>query len=106
MPKYLFTGSYTADGARAILKDTAAGRRQALTAAVEGLGGKVEGLWYAFGDDDLYALVDLPSNVRAAAISVLVASTGTFAPKIVALLTVDEMDEALKTKVNFRVAGT
>ena len=44
MPKYLISASYSADGLRGLQRDKASGRRQAVTAAIEGLGGKVEGL--------------------------------------------------------------
>ena len=52
MPKYLSRGSYSADGLKGLQKDKASGRRTAVTKAVEGLGGKLEAFYYAFGEDD------------------------------------------------------
>ena len=72
MPKYLLSASYSAEGLRGLQKDKASGRRQAVTAAVEGLGGKVECFYNALGADDVYVIVDLPDNSTAAAIGVTV----------------------------------
>ena len=45
MPKYLITASYSAEGLQGLQKDKASGRIRAATAAIEGLGGKVECLY-------------------------------------------------------------
>jgi uncharacterized protein with GYD domain len=36
-------------------------------ASVRALGGTVEAFYYAFGDDDVVMIVDLPNNIQAAA---------------------------------------
>jgi uncharacterized protein with GYD domain len=69
MPKSLISGSYSAEGLRGLQRDKASGRRQAVTAAVERVGGKLEGTYYALGEDDAYLIVDLPDNVSAAALA-------------------------------------
>ena len=46
MPKYLVSASYTADGLSGLQKDKASGRRRAVTAAIEGMGGKLECVYY------------------------------------------------------------
>lgn len=50
MPKYLVTANYTDTGLRGLLKEGGSKRREAATAAMEGLGAKVEAFYYAFGD--------------------------------------------------------
>jgi uncharacterized protein with GYD domain len=105
MPKYLITGSYTAEGLRGLQKDKASGRRQAVTAAVEGLGGKVEGTYYAFGQHDVYVIVDIPDNASMAAIGIAVSAAGLVRAHTTALLTVDEVDQALAKSVNYRPPG-
>jgi len=70
MPKYLISASYSAEGLKGLQRDKASGRRTAVTAAVEGVGGKVECLYYALGEDDAYVIVDLPDNVSAAALGI------------------------------------
>ena len=72
MPKYLISASYSAEGLRGLQRDKASGRRQAVTAAIEGLGGKVEGFYNALGADDAYVIADLPDNSTAAALGIAV----------------------------------
>ncbi len=62
MPKYLLQVNYTAEGAKGLLKDGGTKRRQAATALVEGLGGKMEALYFAFGETDVFAIADLPDS--------------------------------------------
>jgi uncharacterized protein with GYD domain len=105
MPKFLLSASYSAEGLRGLQKDKASGRRQAFTAAVEGLGGKVECFYNALGADDVYVIVDLPDNSTAAAIGVTVSATGLVRTRTTALLTVEETDRALEKSINYRAPG-
>jgi GYD domain len=52
MPKYLFQGTYTADGIKGLEKDKASGRAAALRSALEALGGRLEAFYLAFGEHD------------------------------------------------------
>ena len=72
---------------------------------VEGLGGKLEAFYFAFGDVDVYVIVDLPDATVAAAVALAANQSGTVAVKTVVPLTPEEMDKAAKTTVNFRPAG-
>ena len=105
MPKYLVAGSYSADGLKGLQRDKASGRRTAVTAAVEGAGGKLEGLYYALGEDDVYLIVDLPDNVSAAAFGIAVSAAGLVRTRTTALMTVEEVDQALAKSVNYRAPG-
>ena len=49
MPKYMFQASYTADGVKGLIKDTASGRKAAVNAGVKSVGGKLESIYYCFG---------------------------------------------------------
>jgi uncharacterized protein with GYD domain len=69
MPKYLFQATYTAEGIKGLEKDKAAGRKAALSKAVESLGGKLEALYWAFGEHDWVLIADLPDNASATAFS-------------------------------------
>jgi uncharacterized protein with GYD domain len=106
MPKYLISASYTAEGLKGLQKDKASGRQRAINALVEGLGGKVEALYYALGDDDVYVVVDLPDNVTATALGVSVSATGLVRTKTTALLTVAEVDAALAKNPSYRPPGS
>jgi uncharacterized protein with GYD domain len=102
MPKYLVEASYSVDGLKGLQKDKAAGRKAAVAKAVESLGGKLEGFYYALGDRDVLAIVDLPNAVSATALALSASATGLVRTKTTALLTVEETDQALGKKVDFR----
>jgi uncharacterized protein with GYD domain len=102
MPKYLFIGSYTAEGARGVLKEGGTGRRGAVLELMASLGGTVEGYYFAFGGDDVYIIVDLPGPAAAAAASLAVAASGAVSLRTVVLLTPEELDAATKLKATYR----
>lgn len=105
MPKYLIQGSYTAEGLQGLKKDTAAGRRAVVQAAVKALGGKLESFHLSFGEDDIVLIVDLPDNVAAAAIATTASGSGAVRLHTTPLLTVEEADKALAVEVKYRPAG-
>ena len=105
MPRYLATGSYTVDGIRGVLKEGGTGRRKAVQAAIEAMGGKMEAYYFAFGDADVVVISELPDNVTAAALAIGIGSTVTVSVKTTVLLTPDELDQAAKKTVAFRAAG-
>src|ERR1700680_1047917 len=106
MAKYLITASYSAEGLAGLAKDKASGRRQAVTAAIASVGGSLECMYYALGEEDVVIIADLPDNVAASAMSLSASATGLVRTRTTALLTVEETDKALATTVKFRGAGT
>jgi uncharacterized protein with GYD domain len=105
MAKFLVEARYTKEGVQGLLKDSASARKAAVAAALESIGGKLEAFYYAFGETDVFVLCDCPDNATAAAIGLTVSSSGTVQTKTVALLSVEEMDAALKKQVRYRPAG-
>jgi uncharacterized protein with GYD domain len=105
MPKYLVSGSYTAEGLQGLQKDKASGRRQAVTAALESIGGKLECAYYALGQDDVYLIVDLPDNVSVAALAITASASGLVRTRTIPLMTVEEVDRALEKSVSYRPPG-
>ena len=69
MPKYLLEVSYTAEGARGVLKEGGSSRVKVVEALTKELGGKLEAFYFAFGKNDVYVIVDAPDNVSVAAVS-------------------------------------
>jgi uncharacterized protein with GYD domain len=67
MPRYLVHGSYTAEGARGLLKDTGTKRRAGVEEMAKSFDGKVEAFCYAFGDSDVFMIINGPDDVTAAA---------------------------------------
>ena len=105
MPKFMIQASYSADGLKGLQKDKASGRRAAVSNAVEGLGGKLDAVYYAFGEDDAIAILDLPNNVSASALSLAISAAGLVRTKTTVLMTVEETDEALQKSVSYRAPG-
>ncbi|HJS73049.1 MAG TPA: GYD domain-containing protein [Vicinamibacteria bacterium] len=105
MPKYLIQASYSAEGARGLLKDGGSRRRQAADELIKSLGGKTEGFYFAFGESDAFVIVDAPDNVSAAAASLAVSASGLVATKTTVLLTPEEIDQAAKRSAKYSPPG-
>jgi len=105
MPKYLIEGSYTAEGVKGLIKDNASGRAAAFQKAAQSLGGKLDQIYYTFGDTDLIVILDLPDNASVAAFAITAASSGLIHLKTRPLLTVEEVDKAVGTDVQYRAPG-
>jgi len=105
MPKYLYQVNYTPSGIQGVVNDSASGRRADVQAAVKALGGKLEAFYYSFGEYDVVAIADLPNAVTAAAFSLRTSGTGTCRVRTTPLLTVEEMDQALEVKLQYRAPG-
>jgi uncharacterized protein with GYD domain len=105
MAKFLFEARYTAEGAKGITRDGGSGRRAAVAKMAEGLGGKLEAFYFAFGEVDAYVIVDVPDSMTAAAIALAVNQSGGASVKTVVLITPEEMDKAGKKAVDYRPPG-
>lgn len=102
MAKYMFQGSYSLEGARGLLREGGTRRREAVDALVKSLGGRLESFYYAFGDTDLYMIVDLPDHAAAAAASVIVAASGAGRWRTVVLMGPEDMDRAARSGSDYR----
>ena len=105
MAKYLVRASYTADGAKGVQSAGGSSRRDAVAKMAEGLGGRLESFYFAFGDTDAYVVLDLPDNRTAAAASIAVNTSGGATSDVVVLLTPEEIDEAAELSVDYRPPG-
>ncbi|MGV9694434.1 GYD domain-containing protein [Streptomyces sp. NPDC003470] len=105
MPKFLIQATYTSEGAKGLLEDGASGRRAAVEQVVTGLGGTVEAMYFAFGEDDTVIVVDFPDAVSMAAVSLAVKASGGLRTRATPLLTLDEVDEAARRQVAYRAPG-
>jgi uncharacterized protein with GYD domain len=105
MAKFMYQASYTLDGVRGLLKETASGRREAIKAAIAALGGKLESLYYCLGNDDVILIMDLPDSTVAAGLAMTVAASGMVHGRLTPLLTVEETDKAMGVKASYRPPG-
>ena len=72
---------------------------------LKGVGGKLESMYFAFGETDVFLIADLPDAATAAAISLTVAATGAVRGTTTPLLSVEEIDQAAKKSVDYRKPG-
>jgi uncharacterized protein with GYD domain len=105
MPKYLYTGSYTAAGAQGLLKEGGSGRRAAVEQLLRSVGGSLESFHFAFGSEDFFIVVDLPDSGAAAAGALTVGASGAVNVRTVVLLTPEEVDAAVKRSPSYRPPG-
>ena len=105
MPKYLIQASYKTVGARGLLKDGGMKRRAMVEELAEGLGGKLETFYFAFGETDVFAIMDLPDDVAIAAAALAINASGAVTCKTTVLLTTEEIDQATKRIVEYRPPG-
>jgi len=97
--------SFTRDGIKGLTKDGGTKRRQAAEQFFRSAGGKLEALYFAFGDTDVFAIVDFPNNVSAAATSLAGNGAGQANVKATVLITPEEMDEATQKSQGLRPPG-
>jgi uncharacterized protein with GYD domain len=105
MPKYLFQASYTPQGVEGVRSKGGSARRDVVVAMAQQLGGSMESFYFAFGESDVYTVLDLPDNEAATAIALTVNASGALALKTTVLLTPEEVDAAANRSVDYRPPG-
>ena len=105
MAKYLIRANYTQSGLTGLLKEGGTSRRDALRNTIEGLGGALEGFYYAFGDCDLYLIAELPDEATATAASLNIGAAGALDVSMTVLVSPETVDEAVAKTVSYRVPG-
>jgi uncharacterized protein with GYD domain len=105
MAKFLIQVAYTAEGLKVLMKDKAAGRTAAVKKAVASVGGKLDALYWALGEDDAVTIVDLPDVQSAAALGMAICASGLARTRTTRLLTAGEVDVALGKVVKYRAPG-
>ena len=105
MPKYLFQASHIGEGVQGLRKEGGSARRAAVEKACTSVGGHLDAFYYAFGETDVVAIMDLPDNVAAAGLALVIAASGKVDIKTTVLLTPEEIDSAVKVGVDYRSLG-
>jgi uncharacterized protein with GYD domain len=96
MAKYLFQTAYTSEAWAAQLQNPQ-NRVEVIRPVIEGLGGRIESVYFAFGDYDIVGIVDMPNNVSMAAFSLAAAAGGAVKTvKTTPLMTIEEGIEAMR----------
>ena len=105
MPKFMVQANYVGDGLKGLLREGGTKRRETVAQVIEGMGGKLESFYYAFGDYDVIGIADMPDNVSAVAFSLMINASGAIQGKSTVLLTPEEIDQATKRTADFRAPG-
>jgi uncharacterized protein with GYD domain len=96
VPKFLFCGTYTDEGLAGLQHAGAVAARSAVADLIASAGGALEALYWAFGDDDLFCLADLPDTVAAGAVTLAVGMSGGLRLRTILLETAEDVDASLR----------
>jgi uncharacterized protein with GYD domain len=96
VPHYLGRFSYSPGAIKAMVANPQ-DRSEAAREAVESVGGKLLGYWFAFGEFDGVFIAEAPDNATAAAIAMAVGGAGALSTlQTTVLISMDEAQEAMK----------
>ena len=105
MPKYLITANYTSERMAGVKAARAKPRVDAVSTMLERMGGRLESFHFAFGETDVFAIADVPDDEAAAAVAIAINSSGAVSTSTTKLLTVEQIDEALRRSVDYVPPG-
>jgi uncharacterized protein with GYD domain len=105
MPKYMISANYTAEGMAGVRAAGAKSRVDVVSTMLEAMGGSLESFHFAFGDTDVFAIVEVPDDEAAASVAIAINSSGAVNTRTTKLLTVEQIDEALRRTVDYRPPG-
>jgi uncharacterized protein with GYD domain len=96
MPMYMARFAYKPEVWAGLIKSPE-NREDTVRGMLEQHGCKLHNLWYAFGQEDGFALIEAPSNIKAAGIAIAIASSGAFRMfETTVLMTQQEALEAMR----------
>ncbi|MDR3556096.1 MAG: GYD domain-containing protein [Syntrophobacteraceae bacterium] len=90
---------------KGILKEGGSSRRDGLDTAFRSVGAVMECCYYAFGENDIIVIADVPDNVTLSSLALTVWSSGLVTGRTTVLLTAEEMDEAARKSPAYRGPG-
>lgn len=105
MPKYLLNVSYTAEGAKGLLKEGGSKRRTVAREYIERVGGTLEAFYFAFGDTDVVLIADMPDAQTTAGLALALAASGAVTSRTTVLLTPEDIDAAVKKSSAYAAPG-
>ncbi len=96
MPIYMIQASYTPQAVASMVKSPQ-DRAAAIKPMIESMGGKLQDLWFSFGEYDIVVIVEMPDNLSAAAIAMAVGSSGAMSTyKTTPLMSATDAKKAMK----------
>lgn len=96
MAKYAFIGGYTTETWAKFIENPG-DREGPVRRAVEAAGGKLETLYWSFGEDDYLVIMEFPDDVAAAALAVAVGSSGALRnTRTIKLIEANQLQQVLQ----------
>jgi uncharacterized protein with GYD domain len=105
VPRYLYQGRFTPEGAGGLTQEGGTSRRATIEALISAHGGTLEGFYYAFGRTDVFVIADLPDQATAAAIALTISGSGAVGIETTVLLAPEDIDAASQIDVDYRPPG-
>ena len=105
MPKYLFTGTYTAEGVRALGAEGGTARLEATERMVASLGGAVVSYDFAMGDVDFVLVAELPEDAAALAAAMAGSASGSMRVRTTRLIPPAELDAVGRLRPDYHAPG-
>ena len=105
MSRYLISGTYTAEGAKGLLREGGSKRRATIETLIREVGGSLEAYYWAFGETDFYIIAELPDAATTAALGLTTSGSGLVRVQVTVLLTADEIDQATSKQIAYRGPG-
>jgi uncharacterized protein with GYD domain len=106
MARYMFIARYASEGIKGVVQTGGTARRAAIQTMATQIGGRLESFDFAFGGDDVYAIVDLPDNKAAAAVALTINSTAMVSVRTITLISPEEIDAAASATVSYTPPGS
>jgi uncharacterized protein with GYD domain len=105
MSRYMFIARYDSAGVQGVLSKGGSARAAVIEQAAKAAGGQMLSFDFAFGEDDVYTLLELPDNKAAAAMALAVNASGLTQVRTVVLISPADIDEATKQEVSYTPPG-
>jgi len=97
MALYLYQAAYTPEAWAAMIANPGRRPEDVGRSISEQVGGRMLGVWFAFGEYDVVGILEAPDNVNMAAAALKLASGGALtAARTTPLLSIDEGIEAMQ----------
>lgn len=105
MAKFLLRSTYTVDGLKGLSKDGGSRRVEVVRKMVESAGGRMESMYFGFGEDHTYVVCDLPDHKTAVAMAIDIGAAGGLDTRVIPVLSAEEIDAATQERVAYQPPG-
>ena len=104
MPLFMSTFGYKPEVWADLIKSPE-NREETVREILEQAGCKLKGLWYAFGEDDGFALIEAPDTVSAAAIAIAIGSSADWIARSISFASCAGKPPARRSTMRSRRCG-